>query len=201
MTAPVLEHSSYAPSTSTPVETKISWAEFRRDYAEREDGFKYEWLNGVVEKSTKTMDYTQFFIQKNLTVFFYKLLFTNQLEGQLLAEGDMFFIEQHRRPDLAYLTDAAIELAADGIRPTPKFVIEIVSDTDAIIRVYKKMQDYRLAKVKVAWLIFPQLNEVHVHTGDNLDKIQVFSGEQICSAAPVLPVFEMAVNAILKRGK
>ena len=44
---------------------KISWATFEKKYLTREDGYRYEWLNGTIEK-TKKMNKTQLFILRNL---------------------------------------------------------------------------------------------------------------------------------------
>ena len=43
----------------------ISWETFKKVYLEREDGFKYEWVDGYVEKTSRTMDKKQFFISVN----------------------------------------------------------------------------------------------------------------------------------------
>lgn len=31
----------------------ISWADFQKKYLSREDNYKYEWLNGIVEKTNR----------------------------------------------------------------------------------------------------------------------------------------------------
>ena len=175
---------------------RISWADFKADYLEREDNFKYEWVNGVVEKTPRSMDRKQFYIVQNLLDFFGHLKFSGQVEGSLIPEGDTFFGENHRRPDVAYYTDAQIEAAADDEDAEPQFVIEIISTTDQMNRVHKKMRDYRASKIPVVWHIFPELQEVHVFHGR---KSEVYIGADICSADPVLPQFELSVDAIFKR--
>lgn len=37
----------------------ISWPDFQKKYLSREDGYKYEWVNGAVEKTRHSMDKTQ----------------------------------------------------------------------------------------------------------------------------------------------
>jgi Uma2 family endonuclease len=177
----------------------ISWKAFKSRYLSREDGYKYEWLNGEIEKTKRTMDYTQFYIVQNLRDFFEFLRFSNKINGILLTEGDVFFVGKHRRPDIAYFTPEQIASAADGINPVPQFIIEIISNTDAINRVNKKLGDYRAANVKVVWHIFPQSQEVHVYCGDNLDTVYIKRDSAICSAEPVLPDFQMPVFDIFKR--
>lgn len=85
---------------------------------------------------------------------------------------------------------------AAGENQTPEFVIEIISKTDNINRVTKKVQNYREAKVAVIWHIFPDLEEVHIYKGTNMVTL---TGNDICSAAPTLPDFKIAVDDIFKK--
>lgn len=177
----------------------VSWAEFRAKYLVREDGYKYEWLQGAVEKTRRTMDQTQFYILQNLMRFFRNLYLQTDVQGELISEGDMFFQGNHRRPDIAFLTARQIAAAATGENQVPEFIVEIISGNDQINRVHSKMRDYENAGVKVVWHIFPELQIVHVYGGDHLDTMTVCRGDDLCSAAPVLPAFTLAVNAILAR--
>jgi Uma2 family endonuclease len=141
------------------------------------------------------MDYTQFYILSNLLNKFRSI----DADGELISEGDVFFVENHRRPDIAYFTTKQIDAAADGVNPNAEFIIEVISNTDAINRVNKKMQNYRAAAVKVVWHIFPQTKEIHIYCGDSLKTVYIKSGDEICSAEPVLPDFKMSVNDVFKR--
>ena len=174
----------------------VSWEAFQRKYLTREDAYKYEWVDGQVEKTKSAMDPRQFFIQDNLTKLFNRLFFNGKVTGQLIAEGDMFFANNHRRPDLAYLDAGQIALMAQGGQTTPQFLIEIISTNDQINLLHKKMRDYRNAGVQVVWHILPELEEVHVFTGKLLKKSQVCMGGDLCSAAPVLPDFCLSAKDI-----
>lgn len=199
MTATISIEKKTAVALNDPIPTKrISWADFKADYLEREDGFAYEWVNGVVEKTPRSMDRKKFYIVQNLLDFFGKLKYSGTTSGSLMPEGNTFFGENHRRPDVAYYTDEQIEAAADDADAEPQFVIEIISTTDQMNRVHRKMRDYRASKVPVVWHIFPELQEVHVFHGR---KSEIFIGEDMCSAAPVLPEFELSVNDIFRRKK
>jgi Uma2 family endonuclease len=198
---PTTTHTPTTPAVPNGRPKYISWADFQRKYLTREDGYKYEWLNGTVEKTKRTMDRTQFFIIRNLQACLRQLLNAGKVDGELITEGDIFFLEKHRRPDLVYLTNQQIEAAADGDMIVPQFIIEVISSTDGINRVNKKIVNYRAAGVKVVWHIFPEEKEIQVYGGENLDSVQILRGEKICSAAPVLPDFEMTVNAVFERKK
>jgi Uma2 family endonuclease len=186
----------------TPQPRSITWKEFSRRYLQREDGHTYEWVNGLVQKTTNTMNPTQLYIQRNLQEIFIRLRIAGKITGQLLAEPDLFlFPEIHRRPDFAWLTDQQIDrLAEPGTIEIPAFVIEVISNNDAAIRLVEKMRNYRKAGVQIVWLIYPSEQEVNVYSGASLENMIVRSGDQVCSATvPTLLAFECTVNEIFRK--
>ena len=172
---------------------KISWAEFQKKYLSREDNFKYEWVDGVVEKTPRTMDRKQFFIVLRLQTFLNSL----NRDGIFIAEGDNFFAGNHRRPDIAYYTHEEIRLAQeDKNEAIPQFVIEVISTNDQMNKVVKKMKNYREAAVPIIWHIFPNQNEIHVYQGKHMT---ICVGDDICSAEPVIQGFKISVNDVLNK--
>ncbi len=174
----------------------ISWEEFQRRYLNREDKFKYEWLNGIVLKTKRTMDYSQFFIIENLDLIFNNLKAEKKVSGILIHEGDIFFGKNHRRPDVCYLSKEQIARTAHGKNQVPKFVIEIISTNDQMNDAEDKLENYLEAGVEVIWQIFPKQKTVQVHTGKNSVRCK---GEDMCSAAPVLPDLKCSANAIFQK--
>lgn len=173
---------------------KVSWKEFKKTYLSREDEYKYEWVEGRVEKTMRSMDQAQISIALILIDFFYHLKATKNISGTLMPETDSKFNDGvHRRPDLAYFSTEQLPKMAHGENQIPEFVIEVVSKNDQINRLQAKMKNYRDANVKVVWQIFPKLEEVHVYRGM---KMEICSEEKICSAAPVLPDFELKASDI-----
>ncbi len=201
---------SFAPQTdfaptvrpaATPakrVAKPISWLNFQKTYLEREDGYKYEWVNKQVVKSSH-MDFTQLFILRNLQKLFDLLKANSRVNGLLAPETDIFFGENHRRPDVSYFTDAQIDRTAQGENQVPRFIVEVISKNDQMNLAHEKMQDYRATGVEVVWHIFPKISEVHVYSGAELKDMKVCQKEDICSAAPVLPDFEMTAAAIFQK--
>lgn len=177
----------------------ISWEDFKKHYLTREDGFKYEWLNGRVEQTPYTMEKSQILIQRNLLAIFRNLLHQKKVTGELIAEGDLFFDGHHRRPDLCWLTEQQINNLYDDKIEVPAFVIEIISSNDVMIKVEDKMDDYRAAKVQVVWHIFPKQQKVHVYTGKKLEKMKVRVGKETCSAAPALGEFKTVVEKLFEK--
>jgi len=143
------------------------------------------------------MNQDQYYILDNLTALLDQLRTNNPALGRFYAEADTFFLENiHRRPDIAYFSAEQRSNMAYGQKEKPDFVIEIISTYDTINRVVKKMQDYRAAKVKVVWHIYPELKEVHVYQGENMT---ICSGEVKCSAATVIPHFELTADLIFQK--
>ena len=179
-----------------PSAKKISWETFQKKYLAREDRFKYEWVNGMVEKTPRSMDQSQLFILTNLYQFLIRLKSANsRVDGHLIAEGDAFFNGNHRRPDIAYYTEAQIQAGRRQEKVHLEFVIEVISTNDQMNKVHEKMRDYRAAGVKVIWHIFPKLKEVHVYHGKNM---AVCVGDDLCSAEPVVKGFIVPTKDIFK---
>ncbi len=195
--------SGAVPAVARKQPRLIKWPEFEKRYLHREDGFKYEWVHGRVEKTEYTMNPTQLYIQFNLQEIFMRLKTAGTVSGQLLAETDLFFFpEVHRRPDFAWLTHLqANNLASAGAIEIPAFLIEVISTYDAAQKIVDKMTDYRAAGVQVVWLIYPIQQQVHVYNGHNLESMSVCMGEKICSADPVLSAFAFPASDIFKKAE
>lgn len=174
---------------------KISWETFQKKYAQREDKYKYEWVNGKVEKTLRSMNQTQLYIQRNLIRALYKLDAQTVIYGELISEGDAFFKGRHRIPDIAFYTNEQLEAARKKEQPVPQFIIEIISSTDQMNLVHKKMEEYLAAEVKVIWHILPALKVVHVYEGNTMT---ICKEEAICSADSVIKGFALSVNDIFK---
>lgn len=185
---------SSIPDSKTP--KKITWQDFKNRFLSREDHYKYEWVNGAVEKTLRSMDKTQLYILSNLTRFLYTLIAINpKIDGDLIAEGDTFFAGNHRRPDIGYYTKAQLHAARLNEDVHPDFVIEVISHNDQIVKLLKKMIDYRAAEVRVIWHVFPLQQEVHVYHGKQMT---VCTGDDICSAEAVIAGFSLRVKDIFK---
>jgi Uma2 family endonuclease len=156
--------------------------------------YKYEWVNGHLEKAEYMMKNTERGLVNRIQRAF--------MHTQGFAEGGNLFAEtkvklsdmQVRIPDLAYFTKAQIESSEQGGHPIPKFVIEVISVNDKISEVEKKVLEYFEAGVQTIWHIFPELQIVRVSVSPK--EIKVCTGEDECSAQPAIPDLAMKVNDI-----
>ncbi|MEM8528408.1 MAG: Uma2 family endonuclease [Bacteroidota bacterium] len=169
----------------------ISLERFLGSYAEVEDGYKYEWNDGKVEKWEKTNQ------EQTVTFFLLSRLFNKtkmyQEGGGLTAETDMMTTDkQLRRPDLAIFTGEQIKKMSSENQIAP-WVAEVISGSDNINKVEEKSDEYFAAGVQVVWRIFPSARKVVVYTTNSIKECR---GSDICSGAPVLDDFEISADEI-----
>jgi Uma2 family endonuclease len=160
---------------------------------EPEDGYKYEWNDGEL---------IRFIGMNRKQVFIYDYLLDRFIDkgykqtATLVSEYDVQLSGiQMRRPDIAYLTKEQIAKTKNGVDVIPEFVIEILSENDNINKVEEKVTEYFKAGVKVIWHIFPDFKMVYVYTSRR--DVKVCLEDDICSASPVLPDFEIVVSELL----
>ena len=186
-------------STAAPIQLEqhsdnlISWEEFQERFLSREDQYKYEWVNGIVQQTKRAMQGNQFFILHILQNLIRKLKSEKDLNWDIIPEGDMFFNGNHRRPDIAFYTIDQIKLASEGKNVIPKFVIEVISSNDQMNRVHQKMEDYYNSDVEVIWHILPAVKQVHIYRGRNME---VKKDDEICSANSVIEGFEIEASQL-----
>jgi Uma2 family endonuclease len=87
--------------------------------------------------------------------------------------------------------------AANGGKPKPEFVIEVISSNDTADYYDTKLDHYYAAGVKVVWFIYPKTEKVVVYGPDRSSV--TLQGAALCSAAPVLPAFALPASDIFKK--
>lgn len=101
-----------------------------------------------------------------------------------------------RRADIAYLSSVQMQTSRNGELSVSPFVVEVIPKNDQINEVEEKPQEYFANGVQVLWGVFPKLKRVNVYR--SVRDITVCFGDEVCSAAPALPDFEITVNDIFK---
>lgn len=153
---------------------------------------RYEWNDGEIIKFVG-MNKKQVFIYEILNQFFIEKGFWKS--GTLISEYDVQLTGiQMRQPDIAYLTKEQIKRTKQGEDEIPEFLIEIISESDNAYEKEEKITEYFKAGVRVMWLIYPENQIIHVYTSRK--QVKICTDDDICSAKPILPEFELSVNAI-----
>jgi Uma2 family endonuclease len=158
-----------------------------------EDGFKYEWNDGVLEKLPYNMTQQELFILRNLR---------STLQRTSLSRTGDFYAEVRvptapakvRIPDIAFCTNDQITEAAHGARFVPSFVAEIISTMDTIRRVDAKMYEYFAAGVQTLWHIKSEQLLVEIYTSPKL--VTRCFGADVCSGAPALAAFSLTTDEL-----
>ncbi len=161
-----------------------------------EDGYKYEWVNGIIEKTERSMTPEQQYIIHNLQRKFTQTAHYQE-GGDLVVETDATLNGgEVRRPDVSLMTAQQRKECAFGKPFLPVFVVEIISKNDSANKIRRKLNTYFKNGVQVVWQIFPEFQTVDVYTSPT--QVQVLEGDNICSASPAVPDFAMSVNDIFR---
>ena len=172
------------PKASLRQPRKVSKARFLKEYADREDGYKYEWNDGIVEKY-QGMNQQQAEIYFLLMAYFQKTE-ASKTGGGLITETDMLTTSnQLRRPDISFYTGEQRRLMKQGENQIAPWVAEVISPSDNANKINSKLDEYFLAGVQVVWHIFPESKQVYVYTSP--ESVTICRGQTVCSAAPALP--------------
>ena len=99
-----------------------------------------------------------------------------------------------RRPDLAYISFAqwpkgrrAPSTPAWGL--VPDLAVEVISKTDIAWEVLAKVKEYFDAGVKAVWLVYPNLETIHVYT--SFARIEVLTRTDTLDGGEVVPGFRL----------
>lgn len=159
---------------------------------EPNDGYKYEWNDGEVIRFERMKKKHLNLLRTLGTLFLRTEAF--QKRGWLAPEQDVWLTGiQMRRPDLAYFSGQQIDNSLSSKdEPIPAFAIEIVSPTDDAIKVDEKVAEYFKAGVQVVWNVYPENESVYVYTSRR--NVSICIEDDLCSAQPVLPDFEIRVR-------
>ena len=193
MTATIAEKRVKPLIVETELPRRISLTTFLEKYREGGQGVKYEFNNGIIEK-TDAMKKTELYILRNLEKAFRHT--TAYAEDAMLSPEIETWTSktQFRKPDMSFWTPQQV---IEEVESVPLFAIEVISPNDRINLVNNKVLEYFKSGVQVLWHIFPEQKMVYVFTSPS--QITVCFEDDICSAAPVLPDFEISVNGIFKK--
>ncbi|WP_020607671.1 Uma2 family endonuclease [Spirosoma spitsbergense] len=110
----------------------------------------------------------------------------------LMPEVDAYVdLERRRRPDLLYLTNEQRQAIRRGERVPAYFAIELLSDSESYDYVLEKLQDYFDGGAQLVWYIVPKRQKIFAYTSP--DESKAYKGQEVISAAPVVPEFEFVV--------
>ena len=156
----------------------------------------YEFVNQQVLKKEMIKD-VELMIIWWLNKYF-KLTKGFREDALLISEAGMrLSTNNFRVPDLSYFRAEQHFATAKGEHPVAELVIELLSKSESAEDVADKISDYFAAGVKVVWYIYPKTETIYVYTSPK--DIKVCQGDDIVTAAPVMPDFQFPAQAIFKQ--
>jgi Uma2 family endonuclease len=102
-----------------------------------------------------------------------------------------------RRPDVSFIGAARLptERFSGHISIAPDIAVEVASPNDRIYDLDEKLNDYRLAGVRLVWVVNPELRTVMIYRADGTIS-RLFDHETLTGDA-VLPEFSVKVAELL----
>ncbi len=169
----------------------ITLENFYNEFNDTDDAYKYEWNDGVVEKSPSMNQFQSLINNVLLRLFF---------QTKMAQEGSVFNIEtdmrtsqfQLRRPDLAIYSAKQKANFSKENTEIAQWVGEVISPSDKSSHIHTKLVEYFRAGVKCVWHIFPELQQVYVYTA--IDKVTICQGKTVCEAIPVSDEFRISAK-------
>ena len=175
--------------------TLISVAEF--DRLEVPEDKRYELDDGELLVMTKPR-YGHNRIVMRLTQALLAYL-ENHPIGEVLTADNLFVLGPgtKRIPDLSFLSAARVALIEDDedIHGAPELAIEVLSPSDTVAMMRRKVREYFTAGGKLVWLVYPESKEVEVWESPK-GPTEILGVEQTLAAPAVLPGFSILVKSL-----
>ena len=114
-----------------------------------------------------------------------------RLAGGLVRIPDVSFISWNQLPDRRVPRVPIADLA-------PDLAVEVISPSNTVREMERKLQEYRDFGVRLVWYVFPETQEVHVYSADQHEILTV---DQEISGGDVLPGFVLPVRRLFEETK
>ena len=175
--------------------TLISVAEF--DRLIEPDQLRYELDEGELIEMTKPR-YAHNRIVMQMTRLLLDYLIRNPT-GELLNSDNLYVLgpTTKRAPDLSFMTNERVLKIDPGkdIEGAPDLAIEVLSPSDQIASMRRKMKQYFAAGARAVWLVYPELREVEVWESAS-GPVRVLGENDTLEARDLLPGFSCRVSSL-----
>jgi len=106
-----------------------------------------------------------------------------------------------RRPDWAFISyerrprDLPDNFTGNAYDVVPDIAAEVVSPTNASEDLISKARDYLRAGVRLVWVVYPLVQEIHAYRPDS-NQIRVYFSTDELEAPDILPEFRASVSSL-----
>ena len=134
-------------------------------------------------------------ISVNIIRYLDRHVYENGL-GELYTAATIFQVgDRMMKPDVAFVSTARLDVDEDKTFPIPPdLAIEVISPSDAHLRVTQKALDYLNAGTHLVWVLDPVSKAVTVYRSEN--DIEILTCEATLTAEEVVPGFTCSVGQL-----
>ncbi|MEL6306851.1 MAG: Uma2 family endonuclease [Chloroflexota bacterium] len=113
------------------------------------------------------------------------------------ADGGYEVGDQRYIPDIGFIRKTRFpkDYAGGYVKATPDLAVEVISATDREPNILIKLSNY-LAVKTVVWIVYPEFQQVQVHTPEKTARILTL--EDTLDGSELLPDFTLSVRDIFK---
>lgn len=164
------------------------------------DGHKYELLEGELTMSPV-------FATHGVVSARILILVGNHVEAHDLGEvydsstGCRLSPKLLLSPDVAFVSKArlkALRPAEGFLQGAPDLAVEVLSPSDRMVEVHRKLDHYFAHGTRLAWLVNPRHEQIHIYTEDGLEALT--RPEEWLTGGAVLPGFKCRVRKVFRAG-
>lgn len=164
-----------------------------------DDGYQYELVNGEIRRMSPAGGEASA-LAAGILARMWVYVNDRRLGKVFGADGTFVLFENPLTavaPDIAFVRTERLPSAADFLRPlhlAPDLAVEVVSPSDTMPQVAKKVRRYLDAGTPLVWVVLPRRKQVMVHrrTGDPV----TLGVEDELDGADVAPGFRLKVASI-----
>lgn len=159
------------------------------------DGFVYE--KNIAEDGRMVAHFDSSEIAQIIGYYLRDYLMKNPIGRLSGADGGYEVGDQRYIPDIGFIRKARFpkDYAGGYVSATPDLAVEVISATDREPNILIKLSNY-LAVKTVVWIVYPEFQQVQVHTPDKTARILTL--EDTLEGGVLLPDFTLAVRDIFK---
>jgi len=161
------------------------------------DGFKRELLDGEIIMSPVHANHGTVCVR--LSSLLFNFVQRHKL-GELYDSSTGFRLSEKLllSPDIAFVSKATLRkilVAPDKfLQGAPDLVVEVLSPSDRMVQIYRKLDRYFEHGTRVAWLVNWRKEQVHVYTPDSIEAFT--QPNDTLTGGTVLPGFKCKLSRI-----
>jgi Uma2 family endonuclease len=186
--------------TAALIKTRKTWTDEELETLPR-NGHKYELLDGDLIMSPVHENHGAVCIQIILLI---GVFVQRRKLGKVYDSSTGFRLTEDLllSPDVAFVSNARlkeIRVAPEKfLSGAPDLVVEVLSPSDRMTQISRKLEHYFEHGTKLAWLVNCRKQQVHIYTADNIEALTDL--DDVLTGGEILPGFKCKLRKIFLPG-